>query len=132
MKHRNFKSNSKIFFFLLSFTFLLSVTSSAQTTELSIDLNCTNAITVSLCPTFANVTCSNPPGWTSSNGTPQLLFWRTFKGQTQYKALMISNSTATEGMFKPYVFIQGETYDINVDFSSTGGQSVSSPKNSTF
>ncbi len=103
---------------LILLTVLISFKTDAQTTNLTIDATCTSSINNG-CPSFTN-TCNSNSGWTSSHGTPQLIYWYTGKLQDYYYALMIGTSIGGEGMFKPFNFIAGQTYTITVSYSTTG------------
>lgn len=64
-------------------------------------------------------TCNSTSGWSPSNGTPQMPSYKVPDG-TAYYALMVATGGAGEGLFIPFNFINGQTYILNITFSTSG------------
>src|ERR1700744_787884 len=91
-----------------------------QCQDITIDTTCINFSTICSSHDFSN-RCGS--GWSRSNGTPELILDSTVPPLKIYKywfALMIADNTGSEGMFKPYSFIAGQTYNISIYYSTSG------------
>ena len=81
---------------------------------------CTNAISIDGCPTWTD-NCGD--GWIRSHGTPNIgTYQYERKGQilTGYLAYMWSkSSTDGEGMFTPYLFKKGHSYDVSIQVATS-------------
>ena len=87
---------------------------------------CTNTVSAGGCPTWTN-DCGD--GWIRSHGTPNIgTYQYEIKGQirTGYLAYMWSKSNSDgEGMFTPYLFKRGHSYDVTLTVATTANSAGS-------
>ncbi len=110
--------------FLFSFLFISFFVKGQNVNDnLQVNTYCTTSYSSQGCATFKN-TCLSNSGWTSSNGTPQLIFFEAAKnpgGLPQDYMQLIGVGTSSEGAYYPYTFTAGYWYTITMVLSSFGG-----------